>query len=114
MGLLCEYVPKYAEAVYAVTETPFNRSWLLFLVFYGWGVRIVFELVKAFTIEVFLACWDDKPSSNTEIEQPKMENERKPAKKRDLLCFGCQIEDETEDIEMTQGVAGGELAGFKI
>lgn len=113
--LLCEYVPKYAEAVFSVLPPPYNRTWLIFLVFYGWGVCIVFELVKAFTIEVFLACWDDKPTSNAELEEPKKnEKERKPSKKKELLCFGFQIEDETEDAETTQGLAGGELAGFKI
>jgi two pore calcium channel protein len=50
--LLCEYVPDFPEAISKVSSI--KGSWLVFLLFYMGGVSIVFELVKAFTIEVFL------------------------------------------------------------
>lgn len=50
--LLCEYVPTFVDAVHAASSL--KRSWIVFLVFYIFGVSIVFELVKAFTIEVFV------------------------------------------------------------
>jgi two pore calcium channel protein len=52
VSILCEYQSDFAEAVWLVTDK--NVSWLVFPVFYLVGVCIVFELVKAFTIEVFL------------------------------------------------------------
>lgn len=115
--LLCEYVPKYAEAVYSVTETPYNRTWLIFLVFYFCGVCIVFELVKAFTIEVFLACLRENKNSegSSEIEPER----RKPAGKRSLekemlWCFCVSIEDEIESNETAPEAGNDELKGFKI
>jgi len=50
--LLCEYVPIFPEAIANASSIP--GSWLVFVGFYLMGVSIVFELVKAFTIEVFL------------------------------------------------------------
>ena len=47
--LLCEYVPDFPEAINKVSSI--KGSWLVFLLFYMGGVSIVFELVKAFTIE---------------------------------------------------------------
>jgi len=52
MVLLCEYVPTLVDAVHAASAL--RWSWLVFLIFYIFGVSIVFELVKAFTIEVFV------------------------------------------------------------
>lgn len=51
--LLCEYEPNFPEAVSRTSSVPF--SWIMFPVFYVCGVSIVFELVKAFTIEVFMS-----------------------------------------------------------
>jgi len=50
--LLCEYVPIFPEAISKVSNI--RGSWLVFLIFYILGVSIVFELVKAFTIDVFM------------------------------------------------------------
>jgi len=52
ISFLCEYVPAFAEAVYAAS--PWPHTWLVFFIFYVFSVSIVFELVKAFTIEVFI------------------------------------------------------------
>ena len=57
--LLCEYEPNFPEAVARTSSLPFG--WMVFPVFYVLGVSIVFELVKAFTIEVFMSLkhrWD--------------------------------------------------------
>lgn len=65
--LLCEYVPDFAEAVALTSKIP--GSWLIFLVFYIMVVAIIFELVKAFTIEVFMVLHEKK---NKEV-QPDFE-----------------------------------------
>jgi len=50
--LLREYEPNFPDAVSKVSKIPY--SWIIFPIFYVFGVSIVFELVKAFTIEVFM------------------------------------------------------------
>jgi len=50
--LLCEYVAIFPDTISHVSEIP--GDWLIFLTFYIIGVSIIFELVKAFTIEVFM------------------------------------------------------------
>lgn len=50
--LLCKYVPKFAYAISATSGI--HGSWIIFPMFYIFGVSIVFELVKAFTIEIFI------------------------------------------------------------
>jgi len=49
---LREYVPDFPEAVAKASDI--TGSWLVFICFYLGGVCIVFELVKAFTIEAFM------------------------------------------------------------
>jgi len=50
--LLCEYAPQFPEVIALTSDIP--GSWWVFPVFYVCGVSIVFELVKAFTIELFI------------------------------------------------------------
>merc|ERR1712039_901071 len=50
--LLCEYVSQFTEAISKTSSIP--CCWTIFPVFYVVGVMIVFELVKAFTIEMFV------------------------------------------------------------
>lgn len=52
VSLLCEYNPAFPEAIAVVSPTPL--TWMVFGIFYLLAVSIVFELVKAFTIEVFM------------------------------------------------------------
>jgi len=52
VSLICEYMAEFAEAVHKTSKIP--GSWMVFLLFYIVGVSIIFELVKAFTIEVFV------------------------------------------------------------
>jgi len=56
--LLSEYQPKFPDAVAQVSS--FSLSWTMFPIFYVVGVSIVFELVKAFTIEVFVTLYKGK------------------------------------------------------
>merc|ERR1712187_863211 len=51
--LLCEYVPEFPDAVEKVSAYPW--TWVIFPIFYLFAVSVVFELVKAFTIEVFMS-----------------------------------------------------------
>merc|ERR1712183_887369 len=51
--LLCEYLPEMADVIWKVGGDV-AWTWIVFPIFYVIGVSIVFELVKAFTIEVFL------------------------------------------------------------
>jgi len=50
--LLCEYVPQFTQAIARASSIP--GCWMIFPIFYVVGVMIVFELVKAFTIEMFM------------------------------------------------------------
>eukprot|EP00929_Paragymnodinium_shiwhaense_P112330 TRINITY_DN80589_c0_g1_i1.p1 TRINITY_DN80589_c0_g1~~TRINITY_DN80589_c0_g1_i1.p1 ORF type:complete len:772 (+),score=181.56 TRINITY_DN80589_c0_g1_i1:94-2409(+) len=53
VSLLCEYLPELADVIWEAGG-PLAWTWIVFPIFYVFGVSIVFELVKAFTIEVFL------------------------------------------------------------
>lgn len=56
--LLCEYVANFADAVDRTSTI--RGAWLVFPIFYICAVSIVFELVKAFTIEVFIDLHEKK------------------------------------------------------
>ena len=51
--LLCEYKAEFTDAIAKTSQIPF--SWSIFFIFYVFAVSIVFELVKAFTIEVAIS-----------------------------------------------------------
>lgn len=51
--LLCEYVPLMSDAICAVSKYP--STWWIFVIFYVFAVSVIFELVKAFTIEIFMS-----------------------------------------------------------
>lgn len=50
--LICTYVPAFSEAIANTSSVP--GLWFVFPIFYVIGVMIVFDLVKAFTIEMFM------------------------------------------------------------
>jgi hypothetical protein len=50
--LLCEYKPSIPAAINRTARIP--EAWLIFLLFWTVAVCITFELVKAFTIEVYM------------------------------------------------------------
>mmetsp|Transcript_17753 Transcript_17753/g.55671 ORF Transcript_17753/g.55671 Transcript_17753/m.55671 type:complete len:763 (+) Transcript_17753:70-2358(+) len=80
VSLLCEYVPALADAV-ARAAPGLPGSWLVLVAFYVFGVSIVFELVKAFTIEVFVSLsqnWGKGPKKEFEtLERVIREFERR-------------------------------------
>merc|ERR1712039_1107499 len=63
----CEYVPSFPEAVDRVSPMP--GAWIIFPIFYVIGVSIVFELVKAFTIEVFVTLYKERNRPQTEHQE---------------------------------------------
>lgn len=90
--LLCEYEPNFPEAVSKTSAIPW--SWMMFPIFYVCGVSIVFELVKAFTIEVFMSL------KNRWVQQQK--------KKKNLKS------DATHDDEILNFVKAFEKIGKKL
>jgi len=59
--LLCEYKPSFASAINRTSSIP--KAWLICGLFWAVAVCITFELVKAFTIEVYMGLkkkWDEK------------------------------------------------------
>lgn len=63
VSLLSEYLPEFTEAISMASNI--SGSWLIFPLFYIFGVMIVFELVMAFTIEMFVQL------SNKRVEEEK-------------------------------------------
>jgi len=61
--LLQEYQPAFPDAVAKVA--PWHCMWLIFPIFYVVAVSIVFELVKAFTIEVFIVLFNERMKGNS-------------------------------------------------
>merc|ERR1712048_232606 len=53
VSLLCEYVPEFPEVIEKVSPCPW--TWTIFPIFYLFAVSVIFELVKAFTIEIFMS-----------------------------------------------------------
>mmetsp|Transcript_2025 Transcript_2025/g.5861 ORF Transcript_2025/g.5861 Transcript_2025/m.5861 type:complete len:765 (-) Transcript_2025:10-2304(-) len=69
VSLICEYVPVFPDAVSRASGV--TGSWLVFLAFYVGGVSIVFELLKAFTIEAFVEIhktWELPDSENEHLK----------------------------------------------
>jgi len=60
VSVLRAYLPLFPDAV--ARASPIEGSWLIFVFFYIAGASVVFQLVKAFTIEAFLEIhkkWDE-------------------------------------------------------
>jgi len=83
--LLCEYVVDFPEAITAAGYHV-AASRFVFMSFYFTGVMIVFELVKAFTIEVFL-----------DLYEKRKEKEKKDAERKAMLL---EAEKRGEEIEI--------------
>jgi hypothetical protein len=74
VNLLCEYKPSFAEAVDKTSLIP--RAWLLFGLFWAIAVCITFELVKAFTIEVYMDLrekWEAKVKEKAKSKAGKVD-----------------------------------------
>merc|ERR1740115_334341 len=78
--LLCEYSPEWADALCRTSSVGYI-AWYVYPVFYIFGVAIVFEILKAFTIETYLALkeeadGDEEESESSDSEDPfEYENE---------------------------------------
>jgi hypothetical protein len=69
VNLLCEYKPSFAGAIHKVS---WSGAWLICALFWGIAVCITFELVKAFTIEVYIDLrkkWKTQ-TKDAEIQHP--------------------------------------------
>lgn len=93
--LLSEYKPEFPDVCFAATREMHHsyvlpHSWVMFPVFYVIGGSIIFELVKAFTIEVFMELkseWERKKQGGGGEEE--LECLRKV--KRDFKEIGLEL-----------------------
>mmetsp|Transcript_52735 Transcript_52735/g.83705 ORF Transcript_52735/g.83705 Transcript_52735/m.83705 type:complete len:943 (-) Transcript_52735:164-2992(-) len=89
--LLCEYKAEFTDAISRTSRIPY--SWFIFFIFYVFAVSIIFELVKAFTIEVFVALHTEnhkEQKKKKERKDKRMKAIKKARKKSDR-----QLPDET-------------------
>lgn len=96
VNLLCEYKPSFAEAIDATSAIP--KAWLICALFWAIAVCITFELVKAFTIEVYMDLknkWDNKGAGG---DSPQViEEVVKNFEQRNMrFWFKCLVVDEDE------------------
>jgi len=90
VNLLCEYKPSFAEAIDKTSVIP--RAWLLFGLFWAVAVCITFELVKAFTIEVYM---DLREKWETKVK----EKAKKKTVSVDRFPFRLKVKPSEEDVE---------------
>jgi len=88
--LLQEYQPNFPDAAWRVTGSRY--AWSLFPIFYVCGVSIVFELVKAFTIEVFLKLQEKRTAKKERLAEAAEaaeagEQKEELAEKNSLAAF---------------------------
>jgi hypothetical protein len=96
LSLMCEYVPKFTDAVVAATGQTVV-AYTVFLSFYFFTVSVMFELVKAFTIEVFITL---NQQDKEEQEQQAKEQAGKKEKRADgcfAWLFGSKIVKDQEE-----------------
>jgi len=65
--LLSEYNPEWADGLYRVSSIG-AIAWYIYPTFYIFGVAIVFEILKAFTIETYLALKEEADDEGEESE----------------------------------------------
>jgi len=80
--LLMEYAPIFPDAVAKASSN--SWGWIIFPIFYLCGVSITFELVKAFTIEVFINLFKKRTESHIEAGSAHSQH-GSPRKKADSL-----------------------------
>jgi two pore calcium channel protein len=64
--LLGEYEPEWADALYKTASYP-EIAWWIFPAFYLIGVAILFEILKAFTIELYLALKEEEDAKKEKV-----------------------------------------------
>merc|ERR1719326_279440 len=72
--LLCEYAPEWADALWRVSSVG-DIAWYIYPIFYIFGVAIVFGILKAFTIETYLALKEEADGESEEEESDSDEEE---------------------------------------
>jgi len=95
--LLCEFKPSFAAAIHRTSNIP--KAWLLCGLFWAVAVCITFELVKAFTIEVYMDLkkkWDNKAKNGEEKPDIISEIERDYEERGRRYWFKCIAVDEDE------------------
>merc|ERR1712039_603764 len=77
-NLLEEYVPEQADALQRVCKWG-DFAWYIFPTFYIIGVSILFEVLVAFTVELYLALKEEHDGEEAEEENPNEEQIGKDA-----------------------------------
>lgn len=102
--LLCEYKAEFTDAISRTSKIPL--SWTVFFIFYVFAVSIIFELVKAFTIEVFVTLHHENIEKQKEkVEARKKKDARKSKERRDSEAKG-EIKEEEESSEEEEEFEG--------
>lgn len=73
--LLCEFKLEFVDAIKRTSKIP--GAWVIFYIFYVFAVSIIFELVKAFTIEVFVTLHRENHEKEAERKEKKAERKKK-------------------------------------
>jgi hypothetical protein len=100
--LLCEYKAEFTDAIARTSSIPF--SWTVFFIFYVFAVSIIFELVKAFTIEVFVTLHRENHEKMAEKEKRKLEKKETRQEKMRLGEIQEGDEEEASDEEGFEGL----------
>jgi len=93
--LLCEFKLSYVDLVWIISEES-NWQWLILCLFWLTSVCIAFELVKAFTIEVYIGLrgkFDESEKKKKKQAQAKAQRQ----KEKEMLGGGEPVEDEEEE-----------------
>lgn len=108
--LLCEYKAEFTDAIGRTSKIPL--SWTLFFIFYVFAVSIIFELVKAFTIEVFV----DLHQENHEAAKEKKQEQKRQQKRlveEEIIGPGDPLPDTDEAIEAAETAIDERLRNLK-
>lgn len=102
VALLCEYKPSFAAAINRTSDIP--KAWLICFLYWAIAVCICFELVKAFSIEVYMDLkkrWANKAKNGE--DQPLVIAEIEKVFESQNLRFWCKClaidEDEFEEVQ---------------
>merc|ERR1719321_1027746 len=104
VNLLCEYKPSFAGAIHRVS---WGGSWLICPLFWGIAVCVTFELVKAFTIEVYMDLkkkWDNKAKNGEDKPEVIAEIEKDFEMRELRFWWKCLAVDEGEYEEVIREV----------
>jgi len=104
--LLCEFKPSFAAAINRTSAIP--KAWLICGLFWAIAVCITFELVKAFTIEVYMDLkkkWDNKQKLGEEKPDVIAEIEKDFEERNLRFWWRCLAVDEDEYAEVQVEIA---------